>query len=295
MARELPSLNAVRMFEAAAYRLNFTEAAKDLHVTQGAVSRQISLLEEQIGTALFERRGPKLSLSHAGMEYYEVIKESLNLLRRGTVRLQQRANTKRLTISLVPSFARFWLLPRIGEVEKVLPDVSIRLATSYHLVDFDKDTDVDVAIRFGDGNWPDIFTHQLTNDFMVPVCSPALAKSIKSIEDIPNYPMIADYPKKNNEWTQWFESKGLQIESQAGWQYDDIALQIEAAIEGRGVLLVRESFVESSLLTGRLVQLFESDYRSRYQYYFVCPQERLNDSLISDFFDWIKQAIQKKK
>lgn len=291
MSRSLPSLNAVRMFEAAARNQSFTKAAGELHVTQGAVSRQIGLLEQQVGCALFIRRGPNLELTQAGSDYFSVVRDSLDLLRRGTAQLKRRAQTNLLTISLVPSFARLWLLPRMGQVEKLLPGVSIRLAASYHLVDFTGDSDIDVAIRFGKGNWPEIFSYQFTNDIMLPVCAPDVAKKIKSLKDIQKHSMIADYPLKFNEWPQWFQSKGLHYEVQPGWQYDDVALQIEAAIEGRGVLLVRESLVRSSLRAGSLIQLFDSDFRSQFQYHFVCPEDRLKEPLINSFYQWIKSAV----
>jgi LysR family glycine cleavage system transcriptional activator len=125
--RDLPSLNAVRIFESAARHLNFTRAADELSVTQGAVSRQIKVLEEQLGLPLFERAGPKLSLTSAGEYYQGKVSEALTLLRRGTAELRQTTASPRLTVSVLPTFATKLLVPRIGDFERRNPRVSLRL------------------------------------------------------------------------------------------------------------------------------------------------------------------------
>lgn len=283
---DLPSLNAVRMFEIAAQCQSFTQAAERLHVTQGAVSKQIALLEEQLGCSLFKRHGPKLVLTDKGRDYLAAVEDSFAILRRATTSLRRRRDNF-LTISLLPSFARFWLLPRIPNLERTLPHITVRLAASYRYIDFDKEADIDVAIRFGKGHWPEVFRHQLTFDPLFPVCAPSVAASIQSPADLLQQELITDFPDYYNEWPAWFTARGIDHHKKPRWQYDDTGLQIQAAVDGRGVLLARDSFIGDYLNSGALQKVSTEGFLSQFQYYFVCPEARLREPSVQAFFQWI--------
>lgn len=289
MMRDLPSLNAVRMFEAAARHLNFTRAGEELNVTQGAVSRQIKLLEEQLGCKLFHRNGPNLKLSESGEEFQVVVDDSLAIIRRGTTRLRRRASSAIITVSILPSFASKWLLGRLSSLEKMHPDISLHLAASYKVVNFALDSDVDVAIRIGKGEWPGVYVAQITEGEMFPVCAPELAKTIKRPEDILNHRLIMEVPPYD-EWHRWFEFAGLSFSPDGARVYDDTTLLVQGAIEGQGVSLCRKEFIEDCLESGCLVKPLDISIVSEYQYYFVCPQERLKESSIRALHDWMLQA-----
>ena len=289
MKRDLPSLNAVRMFEAAARTQSFTQAAVELHVTQGAVSRQIALLEEQLGCELFHRKGPKLKLSTAGLQYQSVVEEALETIRKGTSQISQDNSSNTLTVSILPSFASYWLMPRMVAMEKVLPNISLRLAASHQNVDFAKDRDIDVSIRLGRGNWSGVYSKQFTNDEMLPVCSPKLAQEIQCVEDLLKHHTISE-SSGYDEWHRWFEKNNVKYEPIATRIYDDTGVQIQAAIDGLGVLLARSEFVKDCLHSGSLVRLFDTNIISEFQYYFVCPIPRLSEPNIKAFHDWILAA-----
>ena len=285
MSKKLPSLNAIRFFESAARHLSFTRAGDELHVTQGAVSRQIKLLEEQLDCRLFARKGPQLRLTAHGEKLRETVAVALGILKQGVANLQRSAKQV-LTVSVLPSFANYWLIPKLTEFERLHPSFSILLASSYSMIDFAVNTDIDVGIRLGQGNWPGLYCHQINNDTMFPACTPQLAQEISSIDDILEHTIILD-TKPFDEWANWFKSLDLPYEPRSVKEYDDTGTQIKAALEGQGISLVRAELVQDHLDSGLLVRLFDVEYRSSLHYYFVCPEQRMAESTIRIFHDWI--------
>ncbi|MCV6605040.1 MAG: transcriptional regulator GcvA [Porticoccaceae bacterium] len=286
MARQLPSLNAIRVFDAAARLGSFTRAAKELSITQGAVSRQIALLEEQLGCTLFDRLGPKVTLNSCGQQYAEVVQESLQILRKGTARIRQGSDPGSILVSILPSFASYWLMARLPEFESQHPQISVRLAASHRNVDFSRQEDIDLAIRFGTGNWPGLYIKRITSDYLVPVCTPALAKSVKTAADLKKLPLLIEN-ERYDEWRRWFKQQGMRYQVRKQRSYDDTGIQIQAAIDGLGVMLAREAFVANYLKTGCLVKAVDSPMESNFQYFFVCPEVRLGDPNIRAFHDWL--------
>ncbi|MEE8394177.1 MAG: LysR family transcriptional regulator, partial [Rhodospirillales bacterium] len=172
MVRRLPPLNALRVFEAAARHLSFTRAAGELNVTQAAVSHQIKSLEERLGLSLFRRINRGLLLTDEGQTMLVPVSEALDLIAGALERLQSVESTGILTVSVLPSFAAKWLVPRLGRFTAANPDIDIRLSTTLELVDFVRDG-VDIAVRYGRGEWPDLKTVKLMAEDIFPVCSPA--------------------------------------------------------------------------------------------------------------------------
>jgi LysR family glycine cleavage system transcriptional activator len=287
MNQSLPALNAVRIFEAAARLQNFTKAANEIHITQGAVSKQIKLLEQQLGCLLFIRTGPVLKLSDEGKEFQSVAEESLSIIRRGTARIRNRAANTPLTISLLPSFAHNWFLPNLASFEQAHPDISLRLAPSYHAIDLDIASDIDLAIRLGRGDWPNLYSLQVTEDELIPVCSPAIAGKLNDMIDFKEPRLIVD-SSRYDEWHRWKAKAGLNFTAKDCLYLDDVNLQLSAAVEGKGVCLSRKIFVDSHLALGTLVQPFELSIYSNFNFYLVCPENRLKEIKIAAFYQWIK-------
>jgi len=287
MNQSLPALNAVRIFEAAARFQNFTKAADEIHITQGAVSKQIKLLEQQLGCKLFTRTGPILKLSEAGKEFQAIAEESLSIIRRGTARIRNRSINTPLTVSLLPSFAHNWFLPNLASFEQKHPEISLRLAPSYHSVDLDADSDIDLAIRLGRGDWPNLHTLQITEDELVPVCIPKIASELINVSDLEEQRIIVD-SSSYDEWDRWKTKAGLSYTAKDCLYLDDVNLQLAAALEGRGICLARKSFITAHLALGNLVQPFELSIYSKFNFYLVCPANRLDEQKISTFYQWIK-------
>ena len=296
MSRDLPSLNAVRMFEAAAQHRNFTRAAEQLFVTQGAVSRQIKRLEQDLHQMLFHRDGPKLELTEAGKRFHKAVEEGLGIIRRSTLELKRRSAIPTLTISVLPSFAANWLVLRIVEFQRENGNIELRVAASYEPVDFVRRPDVDVAIRFGTGLWKGVYSECLINEQIFPVCSPGflqLAKGLQQPEDLLRFQLI--YAGGDNDhWHQWFEAANISPPSDLrGPQYSDELLLHQAAIKGQGITLARSLLVADELHSGRLVRLFDISIASRNSYYFVCPTGRETEEKIQLLLHWLRhEALQ---
>lgn len=289
MARDLPSLNAIRVFEAAARHENFSRAAEELHVTQSAVSRQVQHLEEQLGERLFVRKGPRLKLTASGEAYLEVVQGGLSVIRRGTRRLFRR-DPQVLTLSVVPSLISQWIVPHIGDLERDQPDISLRLSASYHLVDFALATDIDAAVRYGRGHWPGVDAELILDDVMFPVCSPGVAKRLREPPDLFGQRLFFEDPHWDF-WEYWTHAVGLDAASTGGYRLsDDYTVQIQAAVLGHGITLARGLLVADEIRAGRLVCPFKLAVRAPVQYYFVYPSERHRDAPIQAMSDWLRRT-----
>ncbi len=289
----LPSLNALRVFECAARHLNFTRAAAELYVTQGAVSRQIGQLEAQLETRLFHREGPKVTLTEAGRQYYESVANGLSIIRRGTRDLRQRRKTATLTVSVLPLFASNWLVPRAVEFQRRHPDIRLRLAASYETIDFDRSSDIDAAIRFGRGDWADVFSRRLMVEETFPVCAPSFAArrgTQYKPADLADAPLIC-MTEVYDEWPDWFEAAGLSPpDVSAAPRYNELLMLYKAAKEGQGIALGRSMSAQADIQSGSLVRLFDTAIASRNNYYFVCPSGAEREPGIGRFLSWLVDA-----
>lgn len=290
MPRDLPSLNAIRVFESAARHLNFSRAADELNVTQSAVSRQIKLLEDQLGQPLFRRSGPVLSLTSAGATYHAKVAEALTILRRGTAELRRRDASPGITISVLPSFASKWLVPRLADFEREHPDIRLRLAASYKVIDFATEPDIDVAIRLGRGGWPGVHSSRLTALHVFPVCGPTMARRLHRPADMLRQRLLTD-DSLYDEWPRWFDSVGVDYRPTETRHLDDDVMLLQASITGQGITLARTIIAQDELDTGRLVRPFKPSILSAFQYHLVCPPERLGEPNIEALHDWLRRAL----
>lgn len=290
MNRDLPSLNAVRVFDAAARHLNFSRAADELSVTQSAVSRQVKALEDQLGIALFERSGPVLRLTGAGETYRIKVAEALTLVRRATAEVRSAATAPALTISVLASFASKWLVPRLGDFEREHPDISLRLAAGYQLIDFATDVDFDAAIRLGRGGWPGVNSTRLTALHVFPVCGPTTARRLRRPADLLKQRLLID-DSLYDEWPRWFDAVGIEFEPGEMQHLDDDTMLLQAAMTGQGVVLARTIIAQDELEAGRLVQPFENSILSAFQYHFVCAPDRVDEPKIAAFRDWLQRRL----
>ena len=290
MPRDLPSLNAVRVFECAARHLNFSRAADELNVTQSAVSRQIKVLEEQLGQSLFQRAGPTVHLTSAGTIYQATVTEALSALRRGTAELRRTAASPALTVSVLPSFASKWLVPHLFEFEREYPEIALRLAASYRVTDFATEPDVDVAIRLGRGGWPGVHATRLTAMHVFPVCNPGIARRLRKPADLQQERILTD-DSIYDEWPRWFDAVGVDYQPAESRHFSDDIMLLQAAITGHGITLARTIIAQDELDAGRLVRPFEASILSSFQYHFVCPPERLAEPKIQTFHSWLQHAL----
>ncbi|NNG04316.1 MAG: transcriptional regulator GcvA [Inquilinus sp.] len=287
MAR-LPTLNALRAFEAAGRHLSFTRAAEELHVTQAAVSHQIKSLEEQLGMRLF-RRGPRgLLLTDVGQTYLPEVRDAFAKLTAATQRLRARDAHGAITVSVLPSFASRWLVPRLPRFRSANPEIDVRVAADDHLVDFDRD-DVDVAIRYGRGDYPGLRTDRFMTEELFPVCSPALLNGdppLERPEDLARHTLLHDDMRL--DWRMWLMAAGVEgVDPHRGASFNSSTLVLQAAVDGQGVALGRSALAGDDLAAGRLVRPFAVSLPAEFAYYIVCPEHTADRPSIRTFRHWL--------
>ena len=291
MANRFPPLASLRPFEAAARLESFSKAAEELHLTHGAVSHQVRALEEHLGTALFTRRGKRVSLTAAGRALAERLRASLEEIARAAESARTR-NVNRLSISVLPSFASRWLMPRLIRFMEKHPGIEVNVNASTNLVNFAAE-DVDLAIRFGVGPWPQFFCEHFLEDEYFPVASPRLARELRlrAPRDLLR-PEVRIMREDRDYWGAWFKAAGVPFEDRIrGPLFNDSTYSLQAAARGEGVALARHSIVVEDLERNDLKRLFPLAVPSRERYWFVCPKEAADAPNVRAFRDWVKEEL----
>jgi len=287
MLRRLPSLNALRAFEAAARHESFTKAADELAVTQGAVSHQVKALEEELQLRLFARERQRLVITDAGRSYLEVVRDAFDRLAVGTNQLLQRQSTGILTVTTSPNFAAKWLVHRLGRFAEARPEIDLRLSASLQHVDFVRE-DIDLAIRHGDGEWPGLHVTRLCSEKLFPVCSPALrlGRTLRTPADLKRHTLL--HVNDRREWARWLDAAGVKgVDAARGPIFNQASMAIDAAVNGQGITLARTALAAWDLLAGRLVPPFEFGLKADYAYWIVCPKSTANLPKIATFREWL--------
>jgi LysR family glycine cleavage system transcriptional activator len=286
----LPSLTGLRAFEAAARHMSFTRAAAELNVTQTAISHQIRRLEEQLGLTLFVRRNRALSLTREAQDYLPAIRTAFEELRRATEKLRRPDHEAVLTVSTTASLAIKWLVTRVASFQDAHSGIEVRLTTSTHLVDFQRE-EVDMAVRFGRGHWPGLRADWLMAEDMFPVCSPALLagdRPLRRPEDLARHTLLHTSPWRE-DWQLWLTAAGLpdSVMGRRSLVFDQSLAALQAATEGIGVAMGRTHLVESDIAAGRLIAPFKVVLPQDAGYYVVAPQATAASPKIARFRDWL--------
>ena len=294
MGRRLPPLNALRAFEAAARHLSLSRAADELSVTPAAVSHQIRTLEDHLGVALFRRDGRSLLLTDAGQACLPGIREGFERLSSAIDEIDSLGMAGVLTVSVAPSFAAKWLVPRLDRFQAKHPEIDVRVSASMAVTDFSRD-DVDLAIRYGAGRYPDLVVQKLLEESVFPVCSPGLLKEKGPIDTpaaLRNHTLLHDDSPDNDEscptWAMWLKAAGVEVDSSRGPRFNQSSLVIEAAVLGKGVALAKATLAATDLAEGRLVKPFPVNAPVGFAYYVVCPKAKLNLPKVALFRDWVR-------
>ncbi len=289
MGRQIPPLNALRAFEAVARHLSFTAAADELGVTQGAVSQQVKKLEAHLGLLMFRRVHQGLLLTDAGQAYLPVVRDAFDGLALGTRNMQSRERSGVLTVSVSPGFATKWLVPRSHRFYERHPEIDLRISTALEHINFARG-DVDLAVRHGDGTWPELDVVCLMAENVFPVCSPALLDGpdeLKAPIDLRHHTLLRSW--RPDYWPRWFAAAGAggAVDTTRGPAFADHSNAVQAAIDGQGVALGRTALVGDDLLAGRLVRPFEQVIPADIAYWIVCPQGTAGRPKIVAFREWL--------
>jgi LysR family glycine cleavage system transcriptional activator len=287
MPTALPNLNALRAFEAAGRHLSFTKAAAELNVTQAAISQRVRLLEDQLGVRLFRRMNRQLALTEAAARYHGEIRALFHGLASATERLKGRDPARLLTVSVPPSFAAQFLVPRLGRFLARHREIEVRLDVTAHEVDLLRDG-IDLAVRHGPGSWPELAQTRLMVEDLSPVCSPKLLEgphALRKPADLRHHVLLRGAMV---DWQIWLTAAGVTgIDTAAGPLYDESWMAIKASIEGHGVLLARTALVADELAAGRLVRPFTLRLPTAYAYFILCSPQSVDEPKIALFREWL--------
>ncbi|HKE39210.1 MAG TPA: transcriptional regulator GcvA [Casimicrobiaceae bacterium] len=290
MAGRLPPMQALRAFDAAARMRSITRAAESLHLTHGAISHQIKALEQDIGVRLFEPAGRGIRLTDEGERFAARVRSALSELEGAVREVTDRHNPRRLRVSVAPSFAGRWLLPRIGRFVAAHPDIDLDVRAAMALVDFQRDDD-DVAVRFGGGTWPGAIAEFLFDEFYTPVCSPGLngGRLPKAPQDLAGYTLLSS---SDERWKPWFEAAGLDWPEPArGLVFNDASHMLQAAADGQGVALTRLSLLGNDIRNGVLVRPFSIVVPGAFRTYLVYPPRVAHSPKLVAFRNWLREEI----
>lgn len=294
--KRLPPLNSLRVFEAAARHLSFTKAADELHVTPGAVSQQIKALEDFIGAPVFRRQKRALLLTDEAQASLPVLREGFDRLSEASRLLASRNDSGKLTVSVAPSLAAKWLVPRLDGFRERHPDVDVWVSACMDIVDFAVD-DVDLAIRYGPGGYAGLEVEHLMSETIVPVCSPRLMMGehkLKKPADLIHHTLLHDGSPDKDEscptWPMWLKAAGVAgVDAQRGPKFNQSSLVIEAAVAGKGVALAKSQLALADLEAARLVIPFDMTTPSSFAYYIVHPASRAASPAVKAFKAWLHE------
>jgi LysR family glycine cleavage system transcriptional activator len=283
-------LNALRVFEAVATHLSFTAAAKELGVTTAAVSAQIKSLEADIGVPLFRRHTRAVALTQDGAELLPGVRRGLDELRRAVERLRRERVGGLLNLSVPSEFLQRWLLPRLGEFTRRHPEIEVRFGPARAALDFERD-DFHAAILYGTGHWPGLRTERLLDEWVFPVCSPALLSRlgpIETLEDFSRYPLLHS---RAEPWPDWLRRVGGDTtRADVPPQPEDATATLAAVEQGKGVALARWSLVAADLAAGRLVRPMLPSVQQKSAWFLAAPAERFALPKVVRFRTWLLEC-----
>jgi len=291
----LPPLNGLRAFEVVARHLSFTRAADELHVTPAAVGQQIRALETFLGVALFERLHRSLRLTDAGRSCLPEVQTGFRKLRDAVDRVRAAQRSSVVVVSVEPDFAARWLVRRLDRFNVAHPDVDVRLDATLRLVDLARE-EVDVAVRYGSGNWTGLRSEPLFEDEMFPVCSPRLLRgphALRRPADLCHQTLLHEYwgeEEDDSGWRNWLLAAAVDgVDPERGPRFAQHSLMLEAAAQGHGVALASGILAADDLASGRLVRPFGSTGRMAlgFAYYLAWSASRRERAPARAFREWL--------
>lgn len=291
MIDRIPSLSSLRAFEAMARLERVNSVAKELHLTHGAVSHQLKLLEDSLGVSLFHRQTRQMKLTEAGRTYAYQVRQALDELSQASTQLKQSHRQNELTVSVLPSFAMHWLLPKLDDFRQNHPDLKLHLHANLSFTEFERNR-IDCAIRFGHGQWPEVLSEKLMDDSLVIVGSPTLIGRTPSA----TFTHLWKLPwlHAGESWSSWLMHAGLEMDAPvAALHFTDSTHLLEAVQRGMGLALTRRSIAHDLLQRQALVLACPIESQHSGAYHLVWPHRSQNNPHLHKLRDWL--SIQVKK
>ncbi|TDW32932.1 DNA-binding transcriptional LysR family regulator [Rhizobium azibense] len=293
LRRKLPPLTGLTAFEAVARVGSFTKAARELGVTQAAVSRQIHLLEESLGFPLFRRLHRKIEATDKGRLLSAAATTAFNLMADTIAEIKRDESHEGLTISASVAFSHFWLLPKIASFSRKHPEIPLRIISQDNAVSLDGG-DVDLAIRYGNGMWSDGRAELLFEDEIFPVCSPHYQEKLEGfadLHDLTRHPLISSDTEDPSwtGWDEWFAAFAIRAPRRpSGLRCSFYTEAIYAALNGQGIALGWKRLVQNLLDQKALVRLTEDSIATRNGYFVIEPSRSAKNARVAQFVEWLK-------
>ncbi|MCG9680781.1 LysR substrate-binding domain-containing protein [Vibrio sp. Isolate24] len=286
MKDRLPPLQGIYYFYTAAKLGSFKLAAQELYVTAAAISQQIRQLEDFLGTELFLRQHRKVTLTMEGEILFDQAQRGFEHLHRGIRQINQDPNPNQLSISTLPSFAQHWLVPRIGHFRQQNPDLELMIEPTSELANF-QTSSLDLCIRYGPGNYPNIASELLMEELLYPVCHPIYQKqhSVYELSDLTGADLIEDY-WRDIDWGVWLSNVGHKA-SKPSLKYNGSHFVLEGALAVQGVALAKHTLAQRYIEEGKLVRIGNLAQRTDYNYFLCAPSAYFRREKIQQFCDWI--------
>ena len=300
MPKPLPPLSSLRSFEAVARQLSFSKAAEELNVTPGAVSQQIRALEELLGARLFDRTRRSVALTRVAARMLPDVQAGLGLLSRACSNPSVPLTERTLNISVTPSFASKWLLPRLPSFYGQHADIDLRISATVELADFRRD-EIDLAIRLGHGRYRGLHAEPLFAEGLTPLCSPKILKGkgrLTTPDDLRKHRIIHDTSipgqDEHSAWDKWLALAGAKhISARRGVRFTLAELAMQAAIDGAGILLGRLVLAEGDVAAGRLVRPFKTVLPLDVSYFLVRSEDATPRAEMLHFRNWLFDSLKK--
>lgn len=287
LPRRLPPAQALHAFDAAARHMSFTEAARELGITQAAVSQRIRLLEHRLGQTLFLRNPRGLELTEAGRALLPAVQDAFERLSSGIAEAFGTPRDAPLTVRTTPSFAAHWLAPRLHAFQALHPGVSLRLTSAVWPSEFDL-AGVDMEVRYGRGGWEGVECERLTRERLAPVCAPAMARELASPSDLAGRVLLHAVGFEAG-WEQWLAQAGEAgvLERTTPLRCDTMTVTLQLAVHGAGVALGRSGFIEALVADGRLAVLFDRWLETEESFFLARIAGRAPRPQARIFWDWL--------
>ena len=290
MRRILPSLTALQFFDAAVRHMSFTRAAREMNVTQSAVSRQIRLLEDHVGRPLFHRVKQRLILTEPGEAYSLAVRDLLDQAEAATLQVMAYGGRGGvLTVASLPTFGSRWLIPRLGDFTARHPEIQLDLVTQVKPFEF-AGSGIDLAIHFGSDVWPGAVCHRLMGEVVIPVGAPELLAGphrLAGPEEVRRFTLL-QHVTRPEAWQEWLHACGVEnLDGRVGPRFEQFHMVIQAAIAGVGLALLPQFLIEEELASGRLVVAIDRPVTSEYAYYLVFPESKADNQRVVAFRDWL--------
>ncbi len=285
---EIPSINGLISFVAAAEHRSFTRAASELNLTQGAISRQIREIEAHLGIRLFERIRQRVVLTDSGRQYLAQVKKALIDLADATQKAVSFSNSTILNLVVLPTFGARWLVPRLPSFQNKNPGITIHLTTRQQPVDFTAEP-FDAAVFYDANNWPGTIAHLLMDVDMVGVCSPKLnaKRTIKSPADVAKFPLLHQ-AALHSLWPEWLAGAGVMLDGPvSGHTYQDFAMLAQAAAAGLGIALLPDYLAKEELMGKRLEIVAGEFLHIKTSFYLIVPESRASSTAVETFTNWL--------